>query len=66
MAILPNTERLTIHSAVRKGSIEDVKRMLANGANINEFDSQSFTPLHFAAIVGELEVSSEWRSPQLS
>ena len=45
------------HIAVRKGNLEDVKRMLKLGAKINMPGDLGNTPLHYAALTGQAEVA---------
>ncbi|VDP91429.1 unnamed protein product [Echinostoma caproni] len=56
MTLIRPSEKVTIHSAVKRGDIEEVKQMVANGADVNEVDQLSFTPLHWAANVGAIEI----------
>ena len=46
---LPGQNDLTLHEAVRSGSAEVVRMLLAAGADVNEADSLAHTPLHVAA-----------------
>ncbi len=39
----------SLHQAVADGDIEQVKKFIAAGADVNARDNQSLTPLHFAA-----------------
>lgn len=47
----------TIHEAVAKGDLADLKRHLARGADVNERGFGGRTPLHFAAVVGYTNVA---------
>ncbi|CAH8447918.1 unnamed protein product [Heterobilharzia americana] len=49
-------EEVTIHTAVKRGDLILLKEMISNGASVNEVDKQSFTPLHWAANVGAIEI----------
>ncbi|KAF7261335.1 hypothetical protein EG68_01340 [Paragonimus skrjabini miyazakii] len=49
-------EKATIHTAVKRADLADLEQMLASGANINEIDNMSFSPLHWAANVGAIEI----------
>ncbi len=44
------------HQAVAKGDIEQVKKLLADGADVNTRDERSQTPLHYAARGGHEEI----------
>ena len=46
-----------LHIAVRRGHIDDIELMLANGAHVNQLGDMGNTPLHFAALVGNLDVA---------
>ena len=46
----------TIHEAAQKGDLEDVKRHLENGMDVNAKDARGWTPLHYAADEGHKEV----------
>lgn len=47
---------MSIHEAVRHGSIEQLTEMVKNGASVNEVDkTHKFTPTHWACYVGALE-----------
>ena len=39
--------------AAKSGNVQEVKRLLANGANVNGRDNSRSTPLHYAAGAGE-------------
>ncbi|THD19696.1 Ankyrin repeat domain-containing protein 42 [Fasciola hepatica] len=56
MTLIRPSDRVTIHCAVKRGDIEQVKQMVTDGASVNEVDSLSFTPLHWAANVGAIEI----------
>jgi ankyrin repeat protein len=46
-----------LHFAAEKGELDEVKKLVENGYDINAFDdSISFTPLHFAAMNGHIDV----------
>lgn len=44
-----------IHIAARNGSVEDIRSLLANGANINQRGDFEMTPLHYAYMGGKHE-----------
>ncbi len=47
----------SIHEAVKAGNTTAMEQMVKSGASVNEVDAKSkFTPLHWAACVGALEV----------
>ena len=46
-----------LHAAVKKGNKDDVKRLIAEGANVNLEDYYGNTPLHIAAFNGQVEIS---------
>ncbi|KAF9767346.1 hypothetical protein IL306_000105 [Fusarium sp. DS 682] len=45
-----------LHSAARSGTVESIKLLVDNGANLQELNSYNNTPLHVAAAFGSLEV----------
>lgn len=48
----------SIHDAVRAGDVKQLSEMVERGVSINEVDVlHKFTPLHWAAHSGSLEVS---------
>lgn len=52
----------TIHNifssqACIDGSMEMVDFLLSHGANVNQVDSEGWTPLHVAASCGNLEIA---------
>jgi ankyrin repeat protein len=49
-------ERPQLHAAAQAGNIEEVKRLLDEGCQPNEFDDLGKTPLHYAAEGRHLEV----------
>lgn len=52
------TKHVSIHDAVKSGDVEEVIAMVKAGASINEVEQDNkFTPLHWAAHSGALEVS---------
>ncbi|KAL3328653.1 hypothetical protein AABB24_036007 [Solanum stoloniferum] len=46
----------TLHRAARKGDVADIKKCIAEGANVNGKDQNGWTPLHRAAFKGRVEV----------
>jgi ankyrin repeat protein len=46
----------TIHEAVQKGDLEDVKQYLKRGTAVNAQDENGWTPLHVAVFYGQKEV----------
>lgn len=53
------TKHQSIHAAVKNGDVEEIIAMVKAGASINEVDQDNkFTPLHWAAHSGALEVIS--------
>ena len=60
MFVPTDKQRLSsIHEAVRYGDVLELQAMVQRGAGINDVDSKfKFTPLHWAAHHGTLEVSS--------
>ena len=51
------TKHTSIHAAVKNGDVEEIIAMVKAGASINEVDQENkFTPLHWAAHSGALEV----------
>lgn len=55
----------TIHEIVRENSIKDLELVVGRGAGVNDVDphnDEKFTPLHWAAHAGSLEVCSLIRS----
>ena len=47
----------TLHEAAAKGDLDEVKRHLENGANVNAKDKYGWTPLHEASNNGHKEVA---------
>jgi hypothetical protein len=46
-----------LHQAVLENSIELIRLLLENNANVNSFDEDSWTPLHAAASLGFYDVT---------
>ncbi|XP_009792343.1 protein VAPYRIN-LIKE-like [Nicotiana sylvestris] len=44
-----------LHRAARKGDVVNIKKHMAEGANVNRRDQNGWTPLHRAAFKGEIE-----------
>ena len=54
-------KNVSIHDAVKNGNVEEVIAMVKAGASINEVDQDNkFTPLHWAAHSGALEVGTTY------
>ncbi|KER26692.1 hypothetical protein T265_13953, partial [Opisthorchis viverrini] len=49
--MIESPNRSMIHEAVKLGDLKSVKKMISEGADVNEADDQSFTPLHWATNV---------------
>ncbi|KAJ8547474.1 hypothetical protein K7X08_011060 [Anisodus acutangulus] len=45
----------TLHRAARKGDVADIKKCIAEGANVNGRDQNGWTPFHRAAFKGKIE-----------
>ncbi|KAM3326265.1 hypothetical protein P3S67_001391 [Capsicum chacoense] len=45
----------TLHRAARKGEVADIKKCIAEGANLNGKDQNGWTPLHRAVFKGKIE-----------
>ncbi|KAM3356058.1 hypothetical protein P3S68_022772 [Capsicum galapagoense] len=45
----------TLHRAARKGEVDDNKKCIAEGANLNGKDQNGWTPLHRAVFKGKIE-----------
>ena len=54
--LIDEFERGRLHFAAQDGDVEEVKRLLKDGYQPNEFDDLGKTPLHYAAERGHLEV----------
>ena len=46
----------SLHDAIRKGSLSDVKKCLKKGSSVSETNTSKQTPLHIAAIEGQLQI----------
>ena len=46
---MKKTKIFELHKAVVEGNLELVKKLISNGYDVNEKDSNLFTPLHYAA-----------------
>ncbi len=51
-----NAPNISIHDAIRKGDIELVQKLIANGADVSRQDEQGYKPLHIAASKGHEEL----------
>jgi len=51
-------EQELLHLAAQHGDLNEVERLLPDGANINAFDSLGMTPLHWAAKGEHLHVAA--------
>ncbi len=49
--------RSALHYAALEGDVATVRRLIAEGANVDEQDANGFAPLHFAAQSHALEVT---------
>ena len=52
LAFSQPSEGQELHEAVRRGSISDVEKILANGGDVNVLVERGLTPLHTAADCG--------------
>ncbi|MCA9450404.1 MAG: ankyrin repeat domain-containing protein, partial [Candidatus Omnitrophica bacterium] len=52
-----NFDDFPLHTAVRLGHAEDVRRLIEEGADPAALDEDAFAPLHFAAWKGEVEIA---------
>lgn len=58
LAAPPKTKHASIHASVKNGDVESLIAMVKAGASINEVEQENkFTPLHWAAHSGTLEVT---------
>ncbi|KAI5782066.1 ankyrin repeat-containing domain protein, partial [Peziza echinospora] len=48
--------RTALHTSAAKGHFEDVRNLLAHGADVNACDYHSVTPLHLACLQGHADV----------
>ena len=48
--------KLSIHAATRAGNVEDIKRLLADGADVNAIEN-GLAPVHIAASGGNVEIA---------
>lgn len=49
--------KLSIHAATRAGNVEDIKRLLADGADVNAIEN-GLAPVHIAASGGNVEIAA--------
>ena len=47
-----------LHQAIVKGDVEEVRRLIANGANVEARSDQGQTPLHLAAQRGNAQMAA--------
>tara|TARA_Y100001968_G_scaffold237552_1_gene220911 strand:- start:88 stop:294 length:207 start_codon:yes stop_codon:yes gene_type:complete len=47
-----------LHNAVKNGNLERCKQLIENGFDIDAKDHNKDTPLHWAVILGHLEIVS--------
>jgi ankyrin repeat protein len=55
--ITESSPRFELHKAVRDKNIELVKKLIDNGADVNEKDTRYWTPLHWAADAGSMQIA---------
>lgn len=56
-ALKKKVKHTSIHEAVKAGDVEQLEEMVKSGSSMNEMDPVfRFTPLHWAAHLGSLEV----------
>ena len=55
MANLPDPERL--HAAAQEGDLDEVRRLVSEGEDVNAFDELGKTPLHYAVDREHVEVA---------
>lgn len=49
-------EKDLLHFAAQKGDIEEVKKLIEEGFDVNRFDDLGMTPLHYAAMEEHLDI----------
>jgi len=54
--ITRSIERVNLHDPAQNGDLETVKNLVGQGANINEYSTRRFMPLHLAAGSGHKDV----------
>jgi len=47
-----------LHDATREGNVKKVCQLLDEGANVDQFNEQGLTPLHWSALNGRLDLAS--------
>lgn len=52
-----NAPQKSLHEAARDGDIEQLKRLIGNGSNVNEVDDYGWTPLRSAIEAGQTEAA---------
>jgi ankyrin repeat protein len=58
---------VSIHEAARYGDVLELQAMVQRGAGINALDSKfKFTPLHWSALHGKLEVFNKFSFTRLT
>jgi len=53
-----NPQASPLHAAVKKSNLDDVKRLIADGTNVNIEDYYGASPLHIAASNGQAEIAA--------
>jgi ankyrin repeat protein len=47
---------MALHTAIAQEDLQEVKRLLEQGAEVNGSDEEGLTPLHFAVFTGNLQI----------
>ena len=48
-----------IHLVARVGSPDEIQLLTASGARVNSIGDMGFTPLHYAAMIGRIEIANK-------